>query len=179
MPQRVSRRRRTQPPGTTQPAAEQHQQATWRRRRLWLVLIGVSVGWKVLVFTVGAAVPRWLINDGIAQLPAPLQEYGREARITALALWNGPIERHGLVRTVRVMSVHGGTYAAATVGAGSGSADGADGAAPAARAACDGRGAVVRAYTYFGIPYSEVRTTCDRGVVEYRVFRRRKPDAAR
>jgi hypothetical protein len=37
----------------------------------------------------------------------------------------------------------------------------------------------VRAYTYFGIPYSEVRTTCDRGVVEYRVFRRRKPDAAR
>lgn len=135
-----------------------------RRRRLWLVLLGVSVGWKVVVFTIGAAVPRWLISDGIAQLPAPLQEYGREARATALALWNGPIERHGLVRTVRVMSAHGGTYAA--VG---------DATAPT----CDGRGAIVRAYTYFGIPYSEVRTTCGRGVVEYRVFRRRKPDAAR
>jgi hypothetical protein len=132
---------------------------------VWLALLGVSIGWKVLVFTVGAAVPRWLIDDGIEQLPAALQGYGREARATALALWNGPIERHGLVRTVRVVSVHGPMYASA--------------AGATAAPGCDGRGALVRAYTYFGIPYSEVRTTCDRGVVEYRVFRRRKPDAVR
>ena len=141
------------------------------RWRVWIILAAISVGWKVFVFTVGAAVPRWLITDGIAQLPAPLQDYGREAKRTALTLWDGPIERHGLVRTVRVMSVHvsdasgGDTPAAAS-------------ALPARAAAgrCDGHGAVVRAYTYFGIPYSEARTRCDTGVVEYRVFRRRKAD---
>ena len=31
----------------------------------------------------------------------------------------------------------------------------------------------VRAYTYFAIPYSEVRTLCETGTVEYRVLRRR------
>ena len=43
-----------------------------------------------------------------------------------------------------------------------------------AAAECDGLSARVRAYTYFAIPYSEVRTLCDSGVVEYRVFRRKK-----
>ena len=128
---------------------------------MWIILATISVGWKVLIFTVGAAVPHWLISDGIAQLPAPLQEYGREAKRTALTLWNGPIERYGVVRTVRVMSVHVGDPAADAAG----SAD-----------RCDGHGAIVRAYTYFGIPYSEARTRCESGVVEYRVFRRRPAD---
>ena len=141
------------------------------RWRMWIILATISVGWKVFVFTVGAAVPRWLITDGIAQLPVPLQAYGLEAKRTALTLWNGPLERHGLVRTVRVMSVH--------------LSDARDADVPTASAAsltagaadrCDGHGAVVRAYTYFGIPYSEARTRCDTGVVEYRVFRRHKAD---
>ena len=38
---------------------------------------------------------------------------------------------------------------------------------------CGGYGARVRAYTYFGVPYSEARMVCDSGVVEYRVFRGR------
>ena len=150
------------------------------RWRLWIILASISVGWKVLVFTVGAAVPRWLISDGIAQLPAPLQEYGREAKRTALTLWNGPIERYGVVRTVRVVSVHVGDPA----GDAAGRAAAVDprrqlaaGALPGPGAdRCDGHGAIVRAYTYFGIPYSEARTRCDSGVVEYRVFRRRKAD---
>lgn len=160
-----TRRRPAEPRAATPTSADQQQQSVRRRRRrLWLALLGVSVGWKVIVFTIGAAVPRWLIDDGIEQLPVALQAYGREARVTALALWNGPIERHGLVRTVRVVSAHAGpSYAAADPSA----------------ARCGGRHALVRAYTYFGIPYSDVRTTCDRGVVEYRVFRRRKPDAVR
>lgn len=155
------------------PQAIPTHRAPANRWRVWIILAAISVGWKLFVFTVGAAVPRWLITDGIAQLPAPLQDYGREAKRTALTLWNGPIERHGLVRTVRVMSVH--------------VSDTPDGDAPAAASAlpagaaadrCDGHGAVVRAYTYFGIPYSEARTRCDTGVVEYRVFRRRKADPA-
>jgi hypothetical protein len=128
----------------------------WRdRRRTLLILTSISIGWKVLVFTLGAALPKWLISDGIDDLPPELQPYGEEARQTAMSLWNGPIERHGVVRRVRVISV-------APVG----EAD----AAP--RYA--GLGARVRAYTYFAIPYSEVRTACDRGVVEYRVFRSRR-----
>jgi len=125
-----------------------------RRWRTLLILASISVGWKVIVFTLGAALPRWLIEDGIAELPAALQPYGHEAKQSALALWNGPIERHGLVRTVRVVSVE--RLADAN-----------------AHARCNGLGARVRAYTYFAIPYSEVRMVCDRGVVEYRVFRRR------
>lgn len=129
-----------------------------RRRRLWLVLAGVSVGWKLLVFTLGAAIPRWLLDDGIARLPERDRDYASRAKVTAMALWNGPIERHGLVRGVRVVSVGSG-----------GAREG---------ASCGGRVALVRAYTYFAIPYSEVRTSCDRGVVEYRVFRRRATDGA-
>jgi hypothetical protein len=155
--------------------------APGRRWRVWIVLGAISIGWKVLVFTVGAAVPRWLITDGIAQLPAPLQDYGREAKRTALTLWDGPIERHGLVRTVRVMSVHTSDSGEVprAVGAptsGSGSSSSSSAADSASAGGCDGHGAVVRAYTYFGIPYSEARTRCDSGVVEYRVFRRRKSE---
>jgi hypothetical protein len=162
------------------PQAIPTHRAPANRWRVWLILAGISVGWKLFVFTVGAAVPRWLITDGIAQLPAPLQEYGREAKRTALTLWDGPLERHGLVRTVRVMSVHlsdtldAGSPTAASATAPTTAATAA--ALPAASGACDGHGAVVRAYTYFGIPYSEARTRCDSGVVEYRVFRRRKAD---
>jgi hypothetical protein len=135
------------------PTATTSTPASRGRRRTLLILASISVGWKVLVFTLGAALPEWLIGDGIDDLPPALQPYGEEARQTAMALWNGPIERHGIVRRVRVISV-------APV-------DGAD-----ATPGCAGLGARVRAYTYFAIPYSEVRTACDRGVVEYRVFRR-------
>jgi hypothetical protein len=140
---------------------------------MWIILAAISVGWKIFVFTVGAAVPRWLITDGIAQLPQPLQAYGLEAKRTALTLWDGPIERYGVVRTVRVMSVHVSDGASAPPLVGAAATGVADSAAVAA-GRCDGHGAVVRAYTYFGIPYSEARTRCDTGVVEYRVFRRRK-----
>ena len=139
---------------------------------MWMILAAISVGWKVIVFTIGAAVPRWLITDGIEQLPTPLQAYGLQAKRVALTLWNGPIERHGLVRTVRVMSVHvdGPSDTVATSASLPVTVASADDATH-----CDGHGAVVRAYTYFGIPYSEARIRCDTGVVEYRVFRRRKP----
>ena len=126
-----------------------------KRLRLWITLASISIGWKVIVFTLGAALPRWLIDDGLAALPADTRAYGAEARQTALGLWNGRIERLGFVREVRVMSV--------------------DTLPPGQHAGCAGRplGARVRAYTYFAIPYSEVRTQCGTGVVEYRVFRRR------
>ena len=137
-------------------------EARRRRRRTWIILASISIGWKVVVFTLGAALPRWLIEDGIAELPVPHRAYATRAKQGARALWNGPIERYGLVRTVRVMSV----------------GQAADGdplrAHPAATAAhCEGLSARVRAYTYFAIPYSEARMVCDTGVVEYRVFRRR------
>ena len=119
-----------------------------------IVLASISIGWKALVFTLGAALPRWLVSDGLDDLPAESRAYGESARATAIALWNGPVERRGLIRRVRVMSVDSV--------ASDGMPDG-----------CDGRSARVRAYTYFAIPYSEVRTLCDRGEVVYRVLRRR------
>lgn len=149
--------------GAAAAAEDAAREARRRRRRTWIILASISIGWKLIVFTLGAALPRWLIDDGIADLPAPHRAYGEQAKQTALGLWNGPIERHGFVRTVRVVSV--------------GEASAADplrGRAGAAAAQCDGLSARVRAYTYFAIPYSEVRTVCDTGVVEYRVFRRRK-----
>ena len=121
------------------------------RWRPWLLLLGVSLGWKVLVLTLGTAVPHWLINDDLNHIPAAMQPYATQARATALALWDGPIERTGLVRRVRVVSVD------SVLGTDTGE--------------CGGKTARVRAYTFFAIPYSEVRTVCDRGVVEYRVFR--------
>ena len=139
-----------------------------RRLRVWIVLASISVGWKVLVFTLGAAIPRWVIDDGIDALPLSSRGYAEEARRTAMALWNGPIERHGFVRMVRVMSVD--TLAHETLAA--------EGVMDAGRCENGRLGARVRAYTYFAIPYSEVRTVCDTGRVEYRVFRRRahKPE---
>ena len=121
------------------------------RWRPWLLLLAVSLGWKVLVLTLGTAVPHWLINDNLDHIPAAMQPYATQARATALSLWDGPIERTGLVRRVRVVSVD------SILGTDTGE--------------CGGKTARVRAYTFFAIPYSEVRTVCDRGVVEYRVFR--------
>ena len=115
-----------------------------------LILGSISIGWKVLVFTLGAALPKWLIDDGIASIASERREYAAAAKQTAAQLWNGRIERYGLVRAVRVMrvdSISGST--------------------------CSGYGARVRAYTYFAIPYSEVQTTCDTGVVLYRVIKHR------
>ena len=120
------------------------------------MLAAISIGWKVLVFTLGAALPRWFVSDGIDDLPPELRPYGDSARATAIALWNGPVERRGLIRTVRVMSVDSSSQEDTLSGAG-----------------CDGRSARVRAYTYFAIPYSEVRTVCETGTVVYRVLRRR------
>ena len=122
------------------------------RRRLLLTLAAISVGWKVLVLTLGAAVPRWIIDDGVEAVPDDLQPYARDAKRSAALLWNGPIERHGVVRTLRVVSVR---------------------RVPGAAPRCGGLEARVRAYTYFGVPYSEARLVCDSGVVEYRVFRPR------
>jgi hypothetical protein len=122
------------------------------RWRPWLLLLAFSVGWKVVVLTLGAALPRWVIDDSVDHIPVAMRAYANQARATALGLWDGPIERRTLVRLVRVVSVD----SAQTAGAGE----------------CGGKSARVRAYTFFAIPYSEVRTVCDRGVVEYRVFRR-------
>jgi hypothetical protein len=124
------------------------------------MLAAVSVGWKLLVFTIGAAVPHWLVSDGIADLPPEWRAYGDSARSMAIALWNGPVERRGLIRIVRVISVE--SLPSFDMPAG-----------------CDGRSARVRAYTYFAIPYSEVRTLCETGTVEYRVVRRRPRRDAR
>lgn len=120
-----------------------------RRWRILLILGSISIGWKVLVFTLGAAVPKWMIDDGIASIAPERRQYAAEAKQTAVLLWNGSIERHGFVRAVRVMRVD---------------------SLPASE--CAGYGARVRAYTYFAIPYSEVQTTCDGGVVLYRMFKR-------
>ena len=137
------------------------------RRRLLLTLGAISIGWKVLVLTLGAAVPRWIIDDGVGALPSELRPYARDAKASAARLWNGPIERHGVVRTLRVVSVRRVSEARA---------------ASAAARRCGGLEARVRAYTYFAVPYSEARLVCDSGVVEYRVFRSRaapRPDAAK
>ena len=147
----------------TAPAADPADVARRRRQRVWIVLASISIGWKVLVFTLGAAIPRWVIDDGIDALPIASRTYAEEARHTAMALWNGPIERHGFVRMVRVMSVD--TLGHATLAAA--------GVSDSGRCESGRLGARVRAYTYFAIPYSEVRTVCDTGHVEYRVFRRR------
>ena len=122
------------------------------RWRPWLLVSAFSVAWKIVVLTLGAAVPRWVIDDSVDHIPLSMQPYANQARTTALALWNGPIERRTLVRLVRVISV--------------------DSARSEATEACGGKSARVRAYTFFAIPYSDVRTVCGSGVVEYRVFRR-------
>ena len=128
-----------------------------KRRWLWM-LLGVSIGWKVLVFGVGSAVPRFMIDDGVAALPPELRPYGRHAMKIAGGLWNGPLERHG-VRRIRLVSVDRTSVPNDSAGGATG---------------CAGFAARVRAYTFFAIPYSEVRTVCDSGVVEYRVLRPRR-----
>lgn len=130
------------------------------RRRTLLILGAVSVGWKVVVFTLGAAIPRWLIADGVAELPAAHRAYGAASLATARSLFDSPVERFGrVVQRVRVVSVDSITPPPA---------EGAGGARPIA-AGCM-IGARVRAYTYFAIPYSEVRTRCELGVIEYRLI---------
>ena len=57
------------------------------------------------MLSLGVAIPQWVVGDGISHLPLADRAYAAEAKRTALALWDGPIERHALVRTVRVMSV--------------------------------------------------------------------------
>ena len=153
-------------PSSSVPAPSAPRAGSGRRtskRRVLLTLAAISVGWKVLVLTVGAAVPGWLIDDGVAALPTELRPYARDAKVSAARLWNGPIERHGVVRTLRVVSVRRVPDA---------HPDG------AAARRCGGLEARVRAYTYFGVPYSEAHLVCDSGVVEYRVFRSRAATAA-
>ncbi len=106
-----------------------------------------------MLFGVGGAVASLAIDDGLAAVPSELQPYGVQARETARSLWTGPIERRG-IREIRLLSVERGRDQAA--------------------AACGGLTARVRAYTFFAIPYSEVRTICDRGTVEYRGLPRRR-----
>lgn len=138
-------------PGAAKADTPRRRRSRWRP---WLVVAAISVAWKAVVLTLGAAVPHWVIDDGLDHIPLSMQPYAAQARATALALWNKPIERTTLVRLVRVMSV--------------------DSASPQLSERCGGKSARVRAYTFFAIPYSDVRTVCDSGVVEYRVFRRRR-----
>lgn len=141
-------------PDVTPPPAR----TPWHRRRPLLVLLGVGVAWKVVVFTLGAAVPRWVIGDGIAHLPRSAQAQAFNAQSIAHTLWNHPLERLGLVRATRVMRVD--TLPLAARGDSSGAVS------------CQRVRATVRAYTYFAIPYSEAQTVCDSGIVNYRVFPR-------
>src|SRR5690349_3376684 len=89
-------------PDAPSPHIARRRLARWRP---WLVVLAISVAWKVVVLTLGAAVPHWVIDDGLDHIPVSMQPYAAEARATALALWNKPIERTTLVRLVRVMSV--------------------------------------------------------------------------
>ena len=122
-----------------------------KRRRTLIILASISIGWKVLVFTIGIAIPHWIIDDGIAKLPAEKRAYAADAKAVAKGLWTNPIERWGFVRAVRVLRVD----------------------STAAGATCSGHRARVKAYTYFAIPYSEAVIECDGGRVLYRVFKGR------
>lgn len=136
-----------------------------------MLLVGLSVGWKVLVLTLGVAVPRWVIGDGLDLLPAGARGLGEQAKVTAMSLWDHPIERFGLVQALRVMYVDSTTHSDANARASE-----RERAHVPVRSdtaiKCEGGIAIVRAYTYFAIPYSQARTVCGTGVVEYRVFRR-------
>ncbi len=128
-----------------------------------MVLVGLSVGWKVLVLTLGTAVPRWVIGDGLDLLPLSARGMGQQAKMTAMTLWDHPIERLGLVQALRVMHLDSTAADSST-----------DSARGKVARSCEHRSATVRAYTYFAIPYSEARTVCNTGVVQYRVFRPRQ-----
>lgn len=128
------------------------------RWRPWVLVIAFGIAWKVIVLTLGVAVPRWVIGDGVAHLPQHVQPYAMTAQVTARALWDLPVERLGVVRALRVMRVDTARVLSqrdSVVGA-----------------ACGNLQATVRAYTYFAIPYGEAQTLCDSGVLQYRVFRR-------
>src|SRR3954452_25357006 len=95
---------RTPPPAVaenTGPAGSKRR-SRWRP---WLLLLAFSVAWKVVVLTLGAALPHWVIDDGLEHIPISMQPYATQARATAVALWSNPIERSALVRLVRVVSV--------------------------------------------------------------------------
>lgn len=124
-----------------------------KRLRPWLVLFAVGLVWKLLVITVGTALPKWLIDDGVEAQPDSLRAYARSAKDIAFKVFTNPIERVGIVQDVRVMDI---TRVAA---------DSTD--------ACGGLRARVRVYSYFNLPYSEVRTTCAQGVIAYRLIPRR------
>lgn len=136
-----------------------------------MLLLGISIGWKVLVLTLGAAVPRWVIGDGLDLVPVGSRAFAQQAKVTALSLWDHPLERLGLVQALRVIRVDSVTPRLTTA-ASDGDVQPGAAARTSGTARCNGRSATVRAYTYFAIPYSEARTVCDSGVVEYRVFRR-------
>lgn len=147
---------------TMSPPVPTHRVSRWRP---WLILFGIGVAWKVVVFTLGAAMPRWMVGDGIAHLPHGVQRYARSAQALALPLWNlpiwnVPIERFGLVRAVRVLRVETVRVQTPTDSV--------------AGASCGNLQATVRAYTYFGIPYGEARTLCDTAILQSRLFRRHR-----
>ncbi len=139
-----------------------------------MIVVGISVGWKLAVLTLGSAVPRWVIGDGLDRIPVASRAYAEEAKVTAMTLWDHPLERLGIVRALRVTRVD--SVVAAGGDSMVGAADGdsvAVGAVSAPPVDCHSRSATVVAYTYFAIPYSQAKTACKTGVVEYRVFRRR------
>lgn len=130
-----------------------------------MILLAISIGWKVVVLTLGSAVPRWVIGDGLDQIPVASRAYAEEAKLTAMSLWDHPLERLGIVRALRVTRVD-------SIAPASGMSDSAT-RTGATTDQCRARSATVVAYTYFAIPYSQARTACKTGVVEYRVFKRR------
>lgn len=130
------------------------QPSRWRQPKTWLLLAGISIGWKVVVLTLGAAIPRWVVGDGVQHLPSEQRVHGRLAMASAAELWNAPLERWGMmVRALRVVSVNST-------------------ARPKTRE-CPQPVVRVRAYTYFAIPYSEAVLTCGKGTIEYRFLRDR------
>ena len=171
-------------PTPTSPTPQATSPKATRRMVPWKLALGISIGWKVLVLTLGAAVPRWVIGDGLDLIPVASHAYAKQAQVTAMTLWNHPLERLGIVRAMRVTRVD--STVPRNVPRNVPSYDAAPSAQPGSTPVfaprsphiaqgdrCRTRSATVVAYTYFAIPYSQVRTVCDSGVVEYRLFRRR------
>ena len=129
-----------------------------QRHRGWVIFFAIGLAWKVIVLTLGAAIPRWAIGEGVAHLPLLQQATARTAKQAALTLWAHPLERLGIVQALQVVSVEPVPEP--------------DSAAAGPALACRGDRARVRAYTSFAILYSEAVTRCNSGVVEYRFFKR-------
>jgi hypothetical protein len=117
--------------------------------RKWVFLLGVGVAWKLVVLTLGAAVPRWVAGDGVAHLPTTIRAFGLQAKETASILLNHPVERRAIIQAWRVMSVDVAHDAVVD-------------APPCATVRIR-----VRAYTYFAIPYADAYTVCGAGFVTY------------